>query len=653
MRKNGNLLRYVIVFAAATIVSLVVTSCARMGNPDGGWYDDTPPRVISSSPSDMGTNVKSKRVSINFNEFIKIDDPQSKVVVSPPQLEVADIKTKGKKIVVDLQDSLKANTTYTIDFSDAISDNNEGNPMGNYTFSFSTGSTIDTLVVSGYVLDAETLEPVKDILVGLYTDSTFADSTFHTIPMERISRTNGSGFFAIKGVAEGRYRIRALKDGDGDFVHAQKSEVIAFNDSVITPTVGPDTRQDTVWKDPLHIDKVLTVEYIRFRPDDVTLLSFQAPQTDRYFLKTERKDPEKIGLFFTYGHDSLPEIRGLNFDSDSAFVIEASEKRDTIYYWLRDTALIHQDTLRFEMRYEMTDSTGMLVAQTDTIEALPKIPYAKRLKAEQKDFEKWQKEQEKKKKNEEPFDSIMPAEHLKVKLSASGMLDPNQNVYFEFQYPLDSIQRDSIHLYSMIDSVWYRAPFVFEQVNLRTYVMKAEWRSEVEYSLECDTLAFTDIYGKSTKPIKQGLRVRKDDDFATLFVNLTSLPDSGDVIIQLLDGSDKVIREQKAEDNTAEFFYLKPGKFYMRAFVDWNHNGKWDTGDYDAHLQPEPTYYYAEELECKAKWDMTREWNLTRLPIYKQKPLAITKQKPDKKKELKNRNAQRAADKGVPVPEGL
>ena len=101
-----------------------------MGSPDGGWYDDTPPRVVSSSPSDKATKVKSKRVTINFNEFVKLEDAQNKVIVSPPQLEMAEIKAAGKRIIIDLKDSLKENTTYTIDFSDAISDNNEGNPMG-------------------------------------------------------------------------------------------------------------------------------------------------------------------------------------------------------------------------------------------------------------------------------------------------------------------------------------------------------------------------------------------------------------------------------------------------------------------------------------------------------------------------------------------
>ena len=632
------------------VTTQLLVSCARMGNPDGGWFDDTPPYVVGSSPEDRGIDVKSKRVTIYFNEFIKLEDAQNKVIISPPQLEMADIKASGKRIIVDLRDSLKPNMTYTIDFSDAISDNNEGNPMGNYTFSFSTGKNIDTLQVSGYALDASNLEPIKGMLVGLYPDSTFVDSTFHKVPMSRVSRTNGSGRFVIKGVAPGRYFVRALQDADGNFVFSQKSEMIGFNSDTIVPSSTLAIRQDTTWRDSLHIEKITPTEYTRFLPDDITLLCFQELQTFRSLIKTERKEPEKFSFYFSYGSDSLPVIRGLNFNADSAFVIEASEKLDTIHYWLRDTALVNQDTLRMEAIYMMTDTTGLLISKTDTIEAMPKVPYAKRLKNKQKEIEKWEKEQEKKKKRDEPYDSIMPPEFIKVKISASSQMSPLQNIYFEFPTPLDSCNMEAVHLYSMIDSVWYRSPHVFEQISARQYVLKAEWRPGTEYSLEVDSLAFTDIYGLTSKPIKQGVKVSTEDQFSSLFINLSNVPDSGTVFVQMMDNGDKVVRQEKVVDNTVEFYYVRPGKYYLRAFVDYNGNGIWDTGNYDSGLQAEPVFYNNEQVECKMKWDVNRKWSLTALPRYRQKPQSITKQKPDQAKKQQNRNAQRAAEKGIPYP---
>ena len=629
------------------LVVLLVTccfSCARMGSPDGGWYDDTPPYVIGSTPQDKGTGVTGKRVAIYFNEYIKLENAQEKVIVSPPQLEMPDIKDGGKRIIVNLKDSLKENTTYTIDFSDAISDNNEGNPMGNYTFSFSTGAEIDTLEVSGYVLDAQNLEPIKGILVGLYDD--LSDTIFKQKPMVRISRTDSRGHFVIKGVAAGTYRAYALQDADGDFVYNQKSEMVAFSHDTFEPSWKPDTRQDTIWRDSLHIDKILQVPYTHFLPDDVTLLAFTPVQDSRYLIKTERQEPRKLGFYFSYGDSLLPVIRGLNFDSDSAFVVEPSQKNDTIFYWLRDTMLINQDTLRMEVQYMMTDSTNQLVNYTDTLELMPKVPYEKRMKDKQKEIEKWEKEQEKKKKRGETYDSIMPPEYLNLKIT-SGSIVPDQKILIESTTPLARLDTAGIHLYTKVDSLWYSANFVFQPVDgsIRNYQITADWKPEAEYSLEIDSAAIEDIYGLTIKPLTQGIKVKSEDEFSTLIVNLSGIKDTT-IIVQLLNGSDAVVKEMKAENNSVKFLYVTPGKYYLRAFIDSNGNGIWDTGDYDADRQPEAVYYYLEETECKAKWDVTRNWNLTARPRFQQKPQAITKQKPDQAKKLQNRNLQRAKDMG-------
>ena len=370
---------------------LLLVSCAKMGQPDGGWYDETPPKVIGADPVDGGVGVKSKKVSIYFDEFIKLDNPSEKVIVSPPQLETPEIKAAGKKITVSLVDSLKPNTTYTIDFSDAISDNNENNPMGNFTYSFSTGEAIDTMEVSGYVLEAENLEPIKGILVGLYSDQ--ADSAFKTKPMLRVSRTDSRGRFVVKGIAPGSYRIYALQDMDGNYMFNQKSEKLAFSHDIIVPSCKPDVRQDTTWIDTLHIKSIAQVDYTHFYPDDIVLRAFTETLTDRYFLKSERKEPNNFSLFFSYGDSILPTIKGLNFNEKDAFLLEAVEKKDTLTYWLKDTALVNQDTLRMELAYRMTDSTGVLVDKLDTLEILAKTPYAKRQKQLNKELEDWTKKQ--------------------------------------------------------------------------------------------------------------------------------------------------------------------------------------------------------------------------------------------------------------------
>jgi len=645
---------------AAAAMAVAVVSCARMGQPDGGWYDETPPKVIGATPADGAVGVKTHKIEIDFNEYVRIDNATENVIVSPPQMETPEIKSAGRLIKVELKDSLKDNTTYTIDFSDAITDNNENNPLGNYTYSFSTGGEIDTMQVSGNVLEAENLEPVKGMLVGLYAEKD--DSAFVKMPMLRVARTDSRGRFVIKGVAPGSYRIYALQDADGNYSFSQKSEKIAFCNDTIVPSTMADIRQDTIWQDSLRIKDIIRVGYTRFVPDDIVLRAFNETVADRYFIKSERSEPDHFTLFFSYGSDSLPEIRGLNFDSNEAFLIEASVKNDTIAYWLRDTTLVNQDTLNIEMRYMATDTLGVLRSQTDTLQILSKQPYERRLKQRSKEFEEWQKKQERKKKRGQPYDSIMPPEQLKYNLDVPSSLDPDKNPRIEFLTPPALIDTTKIHLYSKIDTLWYNAPFELQAVriaavgdsasspayrdDLRHYVLRGEWRPDVEYSLEIDSAAFVDIYGKASIKEKKGFKVRPLDYYGTLLINIEGM-DRRPMVVQLLNGNDAPVKEVRTDKSDVHFFYVAPGRYYLRMFVDSNNNGKWDTGDYAKGIQPEEVYYYREEIECKAKWDITQTWNPKARRLTAQKPQAITKQKAEKQKTVKQRNLERARKLGI------
>ena len=628
---------------------LLLVSCAKMGSPDGGWYDETPPTITGSAPADKATGVKTRKINIYFDEYIQVDNPTEKVVISPPQLETPEIKAGGKKITVEIKDSLKANTTYTVDFSDAISDNNENNPLGNYTYTFSTGDHIDTLEVSGYVLDAKNLEPIKGILVGLY--SNLNDTAFTTSPMLRVSRTDSRGMFIIKGIAPGNYRIYALEDADNNYYYSQKSERLAFNHDVIVPSCMPDIRQDTIWRDSLRIDSIRRVGYTHFLPDNIVLRAFTETLTDRYLVKTERQQPDRFSLFFSYGSDTLPSLRGLNFDERNAFITEPSEKRDTITYWLRDTTLINQDTLRMELKYLATDTLGVLRQQTDTLEVLAKESYEKRMKRLVKEREEWQKAQDKAKKRGKEYQTEMPATPLEPKYIMTSEPDPDQNIIIEMPSPLQKVDTARIHLYSKHDTLWYRSPFLLREKagTHRVYELLGEWRPGIEYSLEIDTMAFTDIYGKTSASIKRGFRVKTEDSYASVLFNLDGVGDTT-VVVQLLNSSDEVVKETVTSNGTAELFYVKPGTYYARLFIDSNRNGVWDTGDYAADRQAETTYYYPEKIECKEKWDLTLMWNPTQRSLEKQKPQAVTKQKPEKEKTIKRRNQDRADKLGVPMP---
>ncbi len=630
------------------LLALILTAaCASIGNPDGGRFDETPPRVVGSSPADGAVNVSKRKVQILFDEYVKLEKASEKVVISPPQIEPANVRADGKRVKVDFYDSLRANTTYTIDFSDAIEDNNEGNPMGQYTFSFSTGDVIDTMQVSGRVLNAADLEPIKGIMVGLYpADSTWNDTLFRTRPFLRVSRTNGEGRFTIKGVKDGAYRVRALEDKDGDFVFSQKNERVAFDTTVYVTGSFPDVRMDTVWRDSLWYDSIRVVPYTHYTPDDVLLLAFLEDGQERHLLKTVYPEPTNFTFYFTAPSDSTPRIKGLNFD-ERCLVADASLKNDTVTFWVTDTALIHrQDTLSMILSYMETDTLGQLVVTNDTLDLSPKTTYAKIAAERSKQIEAWEKDRERRQKKakkplpyeENPYERTW----LEAGFKPSGSLAPNQNVRYLAKEPILEVDTTKIHFYVKKDTDWLPAPFLFmpEERSAKSYMLYAEWEPGQKYRFVMDTAAVVSVLEHESKSVRQEFHVRAVEEYGSIFIHVIS-PDTG-VVVQLLSKNDKVEAQQRTDkDGNADFFFMKPGEYYMRCYVDANGNGQWDTGDYASGLQPERVYYFGKPLPLKAQWDLRQDWDIRAVDVARQKPMAITKQKPDKEKKLKNRNAER------------
>ena len=623
-----------IVRKAFPVVTLVVMlySCASIGRPDGGPYDETPPRFIGSTPAAGALNNQRTKVSLLFDEFIKLEKATEKVVVSPPQVQQPEIKASGKRIQVNLLDSLKANTTYTIDFSDAIVDNNEGNPLGNFTFTFSTGTQIDTMEVSGTVLDASNLEPIKGILVGLH--SNLNDSAFTKLPFDRVARTDSRGRFSIRGVAPGKYRIYGLMDADQTFTFNQKSEVIAFNDSLVIPRMEERIRMDTAWVDSLTYDTIVERKYMHYLPDDLILRAFKEFNYSQYLIKSERLVPQKFTFYFAGQADTLPTLKGLNFDERDAFVIEKNPRNDTIHYWVKDSLLFKQDTLAISLTYLYTDTLNQLVSRTDTLNLVSKQKYKKE-----------EPEKKKKKKKKDEADDPEPTKFLPVNVGAPSSMDVYGSISLTFDEPIARFDSAAIHLKEKVDTLWKDIPFEFEQdsLNLKRFNLYYDWEPGNEYEFSVDSTAFHGIYGLFTDKIKQGFKVRKLEEYASITFLVTGADSTA--FVELLDAQDKVVRRRRLTDGGyADFYFLNPGKYCARLVNDRNGNGIWDTGNFEKGEQPEEVYYYNMILEPKANWDLDKQsWDIHAIPLDKQKLDELKKQKPDedKKKKDRDRNSQR------------
>ncbi len=623
-------------WGSALLIGGLVYSCASIGHLEGGPKDEMPPRFLTSTPLPGELQVTKKKFSIVFDEYLKLDKPGEKIVFSPPQIQQPEVKASGKRIIVSLQDTLIDNTTYTIDFGDAIQDNNEGNPLEGFTYTFSTGDHLDSLAILGTVLNAADLEPVKGMLVGLH--SNMADSAFTTLPFDRVGLTDSRGQFSIRGVSPGEYRIFALQDADQNYMYSQPTEAIAFNDTLIIPSAEMSVRQDTMWLDSLTVDTIFEESYTHFMPDNVLLRCFKETKYSQRLLKTERLVPYKLSFYFTAPADTLPLIEGLNFDPKDAFIVEYPTGRiDTLNYWIKDTLLYQLDTLRMKLSYLYTDTLDQLVPRTDTLDIISRLSYQRYKEREQEAAEqelKAQEKQNKRKSKKKDTQEKPKNKSLSVNVYAPNSLDAYDYLSFTFEEPVVNINDTAFHVRHKVDTLWYDIPFDFQQDNIevKQYNIYADWAFGESYQLEVDTLAFQGLLGLSTDPIKKEFKVKMPEEYGQIFFNITGADSIA--FVELLDTQDKVVRTVSVSPTgRADFFYLNPGKYCARLINDTNGNGIWDTGNYAEKRQPERVYYYPQQLELKANFDLLQDWNILALPLDKQKPDAIKKQKPDDKKK--------------------
>ncbi len=627
------------------LVSVIIAmyACASMGTPDGGPEDYDPPKFVRSTPEPNAINYNKKKVTIEFDEFIKLEKASEKVIISPPQAEAPEVRASGKKVIVQFQDSIKQDITYTIDFGDAIVDNNANNPLGQFTFAFSTGNTVDTMAVSGTVLNAENLEPIKGIQVGLHKN--LNDSAFVKLPFDRISRTDSRGRFTIRGVAPGKYRIYALMDGNQNYFFDSKTEQIAWSDSLIVPSMEPAVRQDTVWNplDTAKIDTIKTINYTRFLPDNIMLRAFKEENDFQYLQKSERPKTNQFSIYFSAKNKELPAVKGLDFD-EQKLIVEANSRKDSLLYWITDTVLCERDTLTLQLDYWATDTLKQLVPKTDTLRFVNKIPRERRLAMREEEMKK--KEKERKKRARKGDTLSVETKFLSVNVDAPSSLDLNRNITVSFDEPITSIDTAAIHMTHKVDTVWQDIPFLFvaDTVAPRRYEILADWKPGDEYRLNIDSLAFQGVYGLRTDKVEKSLKVKTLEDYGTLYLNITGAGQHA--IVQLLNSSDAVIRQQPVTDKgTCDFYFLQPStKYYIRLFNDSNNNGKWDTGSYEQKLQAEEVYYFPKVWEMKANFEFEENWDINAKPLDQQKLDEIKKQKPEDDKKRKEREKAKALD---------
>ena len=599
-------------------------SCANMATPNGGPYDETPPRFVSSTPAPNQTNYNGKKIEILFDELVQLEKPSENVIITPPQMEMPIVRSAGRKVVVELKDSLQPNTTYTIDFTNSIVDNNEKNVLENFSFAFSTGAGIDTLEVAGTLLNAENLEPMPGVTIGLH--SNLADSAFVTLPFVRTSLTNDKGEFTIRNISPGTYHIFALNDVNRDYKFDQPGEEIAFLDSLIVPTFELASRQDTIWKDSLTIDTIRTLGYTHFYPDQLELRLFKEKFERQYMLKPERTQENRVTLRFNAPLDTIPEPIPVNFapEEEDWFFIQQEEEGKTLHFWLTDSTVWKQDTLLMAVTYPKSDSLNILQAQTDTVQFLMRRRPVKKAK----------------KKSDEPEPTVF----LGMTIDAPRSMDLFDTISVVFDEPVLELAGDHFYLDQKVDSVWQPVDFEFfpDTANSLGFFLRRPWKYGEEYRLEVDSATIYSLYGKWNDLFSQEFKIKKEDEYGHLYINIVGADTTA--FVELLNNNDQPVRKAKVKDGGVLFMDLKPDKYYARLVLDVNGNGVWDTGKYAEKRFPETVYYCPKPFNIMQNWQVEETWDVQATPLTRQKPLDITKNKPkeatQKKRDYKNEGKQ-------------
>ena len=607
------------------LLLLFFSSCANRGiGPQGGPKDTIPPRMVKEQPLNQSVNFHGKKIEITFNEYLQLDNIQQNLLVSPPQQVSPIVKAVGKKVTVEMQEDLIDSTTYTLDFGNAICDYTEKNPLRGYVFAFSTGDRIDSMEVYGRVANAEDLNPVSGLMVGLQAN--LHDSAFSTLPFTRVARSDSLGEFGIQNLRNGIYRLYALQDQSRDFLY-QPGEGLAFGDSLVIPEYETEIVFDTIWKniadtiDSLssvrQIDTILTIQNTYVGPADLMLWFFKEDKQRHYFQRVYRDEPHIIKLQFSAPQDSLPLLRALppsamdSTRADSLWtdpwaytLLQANPTRDTLVYWLTDSIAIRQDSIFLEMTYLKSDSLYNLVPQTDTVLAIYRAP-----RMTQK-----AKEAQEKKARERKLD---------LKSNAKDKFEVYDTLCIVAAFPIDSIYTDSIRLYEKQDTLLIDKPFTLRQKDVMSFQIIAPLQQGKQYELHLDSAAVRDIYGVASDKKKFTLRLKTAEDYSTLLIRLPNYDPR--IRLQLLSEKDQPVRELPAREEGTKFEYLTPKTYYLRLYFDLNGDGRWTTGDWITKRQPEPVYYFPAKLTLRANWDFEERFDYLARPQLEAKPRELRK----------------------------
>ena len=576
---------------------VIVSSCANQGVPTGGPKDSIPPILLGTTPVYKALNYKGDKVEFTFNEYIIPDGVSELLVISPPLTKRPTIRTKGKSLVIQFNEDLMDSLTYSLDFKNSITDNNEKNPYKNLRFSFATGDVYDSLRVAGRLLNAFNLEPVESGLVLLQNN--LHDSAFYNVRPNYIAKTDETGLFMIDNIAPGKYNIFAINDANNDLLYNEGAEELAFFDTLIVPSAEFYEELDTLVK---GVDSMMILGHTHFYPEPIYLRQFSEDIFDQFMDSYKRETRYKCNVILNESVKDTFNINLINNEATNWYQLEPNEKMDSLVFWISDTTVANLDTLFMEFSYYMLDSAAQLYVQKDTVEMNFKDVVV-------------EKSKKRRKSKEDDVDKPEPIQQFNWTTDInSSAFDLNKNIKLTTPEPVGFFDSTQILLYLTEDTLKTPLKYNFEKDTSawRQYSISFNWEPETSYTLEIDSAACENIYGITSKRLSKNLKTREEDYYGTVLLKITSVPCP--MLVQLLKNNDdeNVLAEQAIEnDQTVIFDYLSPEKYKVKIIYDENGNGKWDTGSFQDKYHPEKVAYINEIVKVRSNWENAISWDLT------------------------------------------
>ncbi len=597
---------------------LLCAYCANMKAPSGGPKDIYPPIVVESDPPNYTVNFSEDKIVLSFNEFVAVSDVSTEVFISPPFQNTPEIKTRGKSVIISIDEPLHDSITYSIYFGKAIKDITEGNAMVNYTYVFSTGEKIDSLSVPGEVIDAFTLKPREDVLVMLYEDNNDTipfDSLPYLVKPAYLTRTTQAGYFILNNLKEKEYMLFALTDNNLNSTYEQGEEEVACHGTLVSPLYIAVPVPDSLLMDSLAILEADTTGFEETGGQleplyDIGEEMIEDPQPDSAALTAEMPVSDSIAqdsieegfytLFMFKETDSVQRILGsekararmlrfiFRYSAEDVLITplpplpepgwmieEWNKNFDTLRYYILDKSL---DTVSLKISF---DTLVLDTADFSLVEE--KIPQRKKDR----------------KKNQV----------LKVIFKYKSPLDYFKTPVFQSAYPFSTYDFSRFLLIENMDTL--KPNLEIHGQAGRMFRLNNSLKENSSYTLFFPDSVLTDMLGKSNDTTIITFKTSSKEDYGTYHFHIVNASPYDQLLIQLMNEKEVVLREEIiTASGTINWTFLKPGNYMVKAIGDINHNGKWDTGNFLQHLQPEPVVYYSGMIEVRSNWEFEEDWVL-------------------------------------------